>query len=155
MNRSFTLFALLAVACSSPGLPPAGPKPGETDIGYDTKPTEKTTGAVTTVPTEKTGANRPFTLEELLRGKVAGLQVLRGPGGTTVYRIRGQNSLLSDKEPLFVVDGVQMNSLGAERAISGLTLSDIRQVDVLKDVASTSVYGTAAAGGVILITTRR
>ena len=155
MARPILLLALLTVSCGGPGLPPAGPKPGEADIGYDTKPTEKTTGAVSTVQTDKAGGNRPFTLEELLRGKVAGLQVVRGPGGTSIYRIRGVNSLLADKEPLFVVDGIQMTSASAEKALSGLSLSDIRQVDVLKDVASTSVYGTSGAGGVILITTRR
>jgi TonB-dependent starch-binding outer membrane protein SusC len=158
MTRPILLLAavlLVLPSCGGPGLPPAGPKPGEVDIGYDTKPAAQVTGAITSVSGEKASSSRPANLEELLRGRVAGLQVIRGPGGRAVYRIRGVSSLQQQQEPLFVVDGVRMTSVGAANTLSGLTIDDILQVDVLKDVASTSVYGTGGAGGVILITTRR
>ena len=71
------------------------------------------------------------------------------------FRIRGTNSLQNDRAPLFVVDGIQIPDHGVHTALAGLTPDDIRQVDVLKDVASTSIYGMRGSGGVILITTRR
>ena len=104
---------------------------------------------------DNAAGKRPVRLDELLQGKVAGLQVIRGADGRISYRIRGKDSLLANQEPLFVVDGVQMSSVAAATTIDGLSYEDIRQVDVLKDVASTSIYGTSGAGGVIIITTRR
>jgi iron complex outermembrane receptor protein len=71
------------------------------------------------------------------------------------YRLRGQNSLLYEQEPLFVVDGIPTSAAHLETALSGVVSEDIRQIDVLKDVASTSIYGMRGAGGVIIITTRR
>ncbi|HSL70711.1 MAG TPA: TonB-dependent receptor plug domain-containing protein [Longimicrobiales bacterium] len=148
--------ALIVVAgCGAATLPPAGPKPGEVDVGYGTQDKSKVTGAVSSLSEDDVSTARPLPIEDLLRGRVPGLQVLRGPGGTVTYRIRGTNSLQNDRAPLFVVDGIQIPD-GAERsALAGLTPDDIRQVDVLKDVASTSIYGMRGAGGVILITTRR
>lgn len=148
--------ALISVAgCGGRGLPDAGPGPGEVDVGYDTREEEKVTGAVTTIASDRSRNGRPLTVEELLRGKVAGLVVMKGPGGSSVFRLRGQNSLLFNQEPLFVVDGIPTEAGGVNTALSGLTHDDIRQIDVLKDIASTSIYGSRGAGGVILITTRR
>jgi iron complex outermembrane receptor protein len=97
---------------------------------------------------------KTLRVEELLRGRVPGLQVIRGSGGRSSFRIRGTNSLLNDQEPLFVVDGVQLAPGGVYASLAGMTGNDIRQIDVLKDIASTSIYGTRGAGGVILITTK-
>jgi TonB-dependent SusC/RagA subfamily outer membrane receptor len=124
------------------------------DIGYGTKPEKETTGAVTSVSDKEVPASSgPLRLEELLRGRVAGLQVVNLPGGKYTLRIRGTNSLLRDQAPLIIVDGVQITDLTS--ALAGFTPGDIRQVDVLKDVASTAVYGMRGAGGVILVTTHR
>jgi TonB-dependent SusC/RagA subfamily outer membrane receptor len=150
------ITAVISVAgCGGRGLPDAGPGPGEVDIGYDTREEEKVTGAVTTLGTDRSHNGRPLTVEELLRGKVAGLVVMKGAGGRSTFRLRGENSLISNQEPLFVVDGVPTEAAAVNTALSGLTHDDIRQIDVLKDVASTSIYGSRGAGGVILITTRR
>ena len=147
--------ALIAVAaCGGPGLPPAGPQPGDVDVGYGTQPGEQVTGAVTSVPGEpNSGGAR---IDELLRGRVAGLQIIPKPEGGYTFRIRGITTLTGEPpEPLFVVDGNQVSAAQIENALAGLTRDDIRQVDVLKDIASTSVYGTRGVGGVIIINTKR
>jgi TonB-dependent SusC/RagA subfamily outer membrane receptor len=148
--------ALLAIlGCGSPGLPPQGPNPGEVDVGHDTQPEEKVTGAVTSVRDAELGETRAGGIQELLRGRVAGLEILPQPGGGFRYRIRGVGTINETPEPLFIVDGNPVAAAQLESALSGLTRDDIRQIDVLKDVASTSVYGIRGAGGVVIINTRR
>lgn len=143
-------------ACGGPGLPPAGPTPGEeVDVGYGTRGVQETTGAVTSVPESTVVSGNPRRVEEILRGRVAGLQVLRGAGGRVTYRIRGVNSLLNDQEPLFIVDGMPVPAGSIEGVLGAVSPEDIRQIDVLKDIASTSIYGMRGAGGVIIIHTRR
>lgn len=149
-----TAAGLLIAGCAGPDLPPAGPAPGEVDVGYGTRPASSTTGAVATVTEDETSSVNQLHIDELLRGRVAGLQVISTASGVT-YRLRGQNSILSEQEPLFIVDGVPTTSVQLPFALSGVSTEDIRQIDVLKDVASTSIYGMRGAGGVIIITTRR
>ncbi|MGH9888661.1 MAG: TonB-dependent receptor plug domain-containing protein, partial [bacterium] len=96
---------------------------------------------------------RPRGIEEMLRGRIPGL-VLSGTGPTLTLRLRGTNSLLLDQEPLVIVDDVMIQSGNIANALAGLTPDDIKQVSVLKDVASTSIYGSRGAGGVILIRTK-
>ena len=143
-----------STGCGAPGLPPAGPTPGSVDVGYGTQPADKVTGAVSSMSEDEVNKTRALRVEELLRGRVPGLQVTKGIGGRSSFRIRGTNSLLNDQEPLFVLDGVQLAAGGVYAGLAGMTASDIRQIDVLKDIASTSIYGTRGAGGVILITTK-
>ena len=147
------MSALLA-ACGAPGLPPAGPAPGEVNVGYGTKDAGKVTGAVTSVSDKEVKSGGVSSVDEFLRGKVAGLQVTRTKTGVT-YRIRGTSSLINDRPPLFVLDGIQLGDATVTSVLAGLTPNDIRQVDVLKDVASTSIYGIRGAGGVIIINTYR
>lgn len=161
MSKTLAIVATLGVAvltlggCAGPGLPPAGPAPGEVDIGYDKQDEEDVTGAVSSVSDARLSDGRPLRIEELLRGRVPGLRIVKGPDGRFTLRIRGTDSLLYDQEPLVVVDGIQITAGSLHTALVGLTPEDIRQIDVLKDVASTSIYGMRGAGGVILITTRR
>ena len=155
---AFSLALAFGVgACGGPGLPPAGPKPGDVDVGYGTQPGEKVTGAVSTVKAENVGGGQQSAnVAELLRGRVAGLEVRPDPAGGYSYRIRGLSTINQNApEPLFVIDGIQTTAKDVPSALSGLTRDDIRQVDVLKDIASTSIYGTRGVGGVIVITTRR
>jgi TonB-dependent starch-binding outer membrane protein SusC len=151
--------ALLALTqCGGRGLPEAGPKPGEVETGYGAQAKEKVTGAVSSVTDSNVSAARPLRLQDLLRGKIAGLEVVTRRDGSEVLRIRGGNTSLmgaQDQDPLVVVDGVPIAQEALASALAGLTPEDIRQVDVLKDVASTSIYGSRGAAGVILITTRR
>ncbi len=91
---------------------------------------------------------------ELLRGRVAGLEVTAEPDGSYHFRIRGMSTINETPEPLFIVDGKPVDAPSLTSALAGLTRDDIASVDVLKDVASTSVYGMRAAGGVVIIKTR-
>lgn len=120
-------------------------------MGYGAQPKGKVSGAVTTLSNKDFGT-RPQGIEEFLRGKVAGLEIIRRGSGFT-FRIRGSGSMIVDKEPLVIVDGVMIQEGNIANALAGLTPDDIKQVNVLKDVASTSIYGGRGAGGVILITT--
>jgi TonB-dependent SusC/RagA subfamily outer membrane receptor len=111
----------------------------------------QSTGATTTVAPE---ANRggPMTIDELLRGRVAGMQIVALPEGGYSYKIRGTEGMA---EPLFLVDGIEIHPRQLEGALAGLTRDDIRKVEVLKDLASTAMYGMKGAGGVVLITTKK
>lgn len=133
---------------------PRSDRPGDSvQIGYGAQEKEKVIGAVTTVPGEAV-AMRPLRIETLLRGRVAGLQVVQGPRGPS-FRIRTTGTMLQDQEPLVIVDGVMIPGEQLETALAGLLPEQIRSVNVLKDVASTSVYGTRGAGGVILVVTKK
>jgi TonB-dependent SusC/RagA subfamily outer membrane receptor len=146
--------ALLGVAACTQRSRPATPRPAadSVEVGYGALPRDKVTGAVTTL-SEKDLSVRPLRIEELLRGKVPGLQIIR-QGDRVSFRIRGTNSALVDQEPLVIVDNVMIQEGNIASALAGLTTDDISQVNVLKDVASTSIYGFRGAGGVILITTK-
>ena len=122
------------------------------EVGYGARPKDRLTGAVTTLSNDDISA-RPLRIEELLRGKIPGL-VINGSGAALTLRLRGTNSLIADQEPLVIVDDVMIMSGNIANALAGLTPDDIRQVSVLKDIASTSIYGSRGAGGVILIKTR-
>ena len=91
--------------------------------------------------------------EELLEGRFAGVRVIRVPGGIVV-RIRGATSLNGSNEPLYIVDGMEMVA-GPGGALTGINPMDIVNIEVLKDIGSTSAYGVRGANGVVLITTRR
>ena len=113
------------------------------------------------------------TLDEMLEGAVPGMTFMQNSGqvgATPRLRIRGTSTVLGSQEPLWVVDGIiveepvnvdasQLNDLDfvnlLGNAISGLNPSDIQEISVLKDAAATALYGTQAANGVIVITTRK
>ena len=123
-------------------------------VGYGTQKKANLTGAVSTVDLSKTMAGRPQQdVAKALQGAVPGLSVISNNGdinGKPTLRIRDVGTLSNDAKsnPLIVVDGVPMDD------ISFLNTQDIESVSVLKDAASTSIYGTRAAFGVILIQTK-
>src|SRR5262245_41195506 len=143
------LFGL--TACARHASPTSRPPADSVQVGYGAQPKDKVTGAVTTISADQITA-RPMRIEELLRGKVPGL-VITGTGSSMKLRLRGTNSLLADQEPLVIVDDVMIRTGNVANALAGLVPDDIKQVSVLKDVASTSIYGSRGAGGVILIKT--
>ena len=154
---------LCLAACSGQSHPPTPPpEPVGVDVGYGPQPKDRVTGAVTSLSEQELG-NRPLRIEEFLRGKVAGLQIIQ-TGMSVRFRIRGTSSIQRDpknasreteQDALVVVDGVMISNEALNSALAGLVPGDIKQVSVLKDVASTSIYGFRGAGGVILITTKR
>jgi len=134
---------VLLAGCGGKGLPePAVPQPDRS-------------GAVSTVQSNQIPSGS-LTLQDLLRGKASGLEFITQADGTQRIQIRGMASISQTPEPLIQVDGIEIPANQLSSALAGLTRDDIKRVDVLKDVASTSIYGIRAAGGVILIfTTRR
>ncbi|MDR0657565.1 MAG: TonB-dependent receptor [Mediterranea sp.] len=123
-------------------------------VGYGTQKKVNLTGAVSTVDVSKTLAARPQSdVSKALQGVVPGLTIINNSGrlnAKPTITIRGTGTLSNDAKsnPLIIVDGVAMED------ISYLNPNDIENVSVLKDAASTSIYGTRAAFGVILITTK-
>ena len=142
-------------ACMGSGRLAPRPAPDHAEIGYGTQPERDNTGAVSSLSETEVGVARPMRIEDLLRGKIAGLQIIRTRTGATSFRIRGTQSMMFEQEPLVVVDGIPLRSGSVESALAGLTPEDVERVDVLKDLASTAIYGSRGAGGVILIRTRR
>jgi TonB-dependent starch-binding outer membrane protein SusC len=93
------------------------------------------------------------SIEEILKGRVAGVTVTQGEGGIAV-RIRGATSFYGSNEPLYVLDGVPVNS-GPGGTLAGIAPYDIESIHVLKDPADTALYGMRGANGVIVIKTKR
>jgi TonB-linked SusC/RagA family outer membrane protein len=122
-------------------------------VGYGTQVRREITGAVQTVQA-KTLEDIPVAqTTQKLQGKLAGVQILQGtgkPGQGIQVRIRGQASISAGSEPLYVVDGFPLVT-----DISTINPDEIETITVLKDAASTSLYGSRAANGVVLITTKQ
>jgi TonB-dependent starch-binding outer membrane protein SusC len=107
------------------------------------------------------------TVDGALQGRSAGVTVLRSsgtPGGGISVRIRGATSISGSNEPLYVIDGVPVatgsySALGVgnqgTNALASINTQDIESIEILKDAAATAIYGTRAANGVVLITTKR
>ena len=90
------------------------------------------------------------SIEEILAGRVAGVQVGRNEEGAMTVRIRGATSVNSSNDPLYVIDGVAIQP-GPGGSLAGINPSDIESIKVLKDAVATSEYGSRGANGVILI----
>ncbi len=118
--------------------------------GYSSQAKKSITGAVSVVNTKELIANPGSNVESLLQGRAAGLTVGTSgvPGAGSNVRVHGY-STFGNNEPLYVVDGTRVTS------ISDLNPNDIESLQVLKDASAASIYGSAAAGGVIIITTKR
>ncbi len=121
-------------------------------LGYGTQKKSDVTGAVAKVDAEEL-MERPVTnVTQALQGRVAGVEVFNtspAPGNNARIRIRGINSLNTNKEPLVVVDGIIGVDLGV------LNPNDIESLEVLKDASATAIYGARGANGVIIVTTKR
>lgn len=91
------------------------------------------------------------SIEQLLASRVAGVSLAQARDGHLVIRIRGQNSLLGDQDPLFVVNGIP---LGRAANFSAISRYDIATIDVVKDAAGMAMYGIRGANGVIVVRTK-
>ena len=122
-------------------------------VGYTTQRKESLTGAMTTVKSEKLKDVTTPSVENMLNGKVPGVYVAPGsgqPGAGGAVVIRGQASLSGSTQPLWVIDGVIVGSSAGD-----LNPADIETMTVLKDAASTAIYGSEGANGVIVVTTKK
>ena len=120
-------------------------------IGYGTAKKKDLTGAVSTVKGDALAKVPVTNVAEALTGKLAGVQITTtdgSPDAEMIIKVRGGGSITGDNSPLYIVDGFPMSSM------SDLSPSDIEDITVLKDAASTAIYGSQGANGVILITTK-
>ncbi len=130
-------------------------------IGYGSLKRTDLTGAVTSVSAESIEQSVPTSIDQVLQGRAAGVQLQQNsgaPGGSSSIRIRGVSSLTESNEPIFVIDGVIIDNTtgsGSQNALSAINPSDIVSLDVLKDASATAIYGSRAANGVIIVTTKR
>lgn len=120
--------------------------------GYQVQRKADLTGSVSVVSTKDLKSSADTDPMRSLQGKVPGMTITTdgSPIGTGTVRIRGIGSFNSSQDPLFVIDGVPTTT-----ALNSLNMNDIESMQVLKDAASASIYGSRAANGVIIITTKR
>jgi TonB-linked SusC/RagA family outer membrane protein len=137
-------------------------------IGYGTQDRSQVTGAVTTLQGSEI-QNQPVAgIDAALQGRAPGVQVTQNsgePGNGISVRIRGAASITASNQPLYVVDGVpiqndtvsQLNPSGGQKptAVTGIDPNEIESITILKDAASAAIYGSRAANGVVMITTKR
>ncbi|MEO5777063.1 MAG: TonB-dependent receptor [Flavobacterium sp.] len=123
------------------------------NVGYGTQKKSLVTGAISKVTAKDLEKIPNGGVEQSLQGRVAGVTIAMNsgqPGARSTVRIRGTTTLNGGNEPLWVVDGIVVDS----GALGAINQSDIESIEVLKDAASAAIYGTKAASGVILITTK-
>lgn len=143
-------------------------------VGYGSMRKSDLTGSVVSVKIDEDEAGRNTSIDELLQGRAAGVQVLNNnaaPDAGVSIRVRGLSTFEGGSEPLYVVDGViingssssvnQMASGSTENSsneevngLMGINPQDIAKIEVLKDASATAIYGSQGANGVILITTK-
>ena len=139
-------------------------------IGYGSVSKKDLTGAITSIKPTTIAAEQSKGIEDIIRGRAAGVQVSANgsePGATISIKIRGTSSLTGNSEPLYVVDGIIMDTAtedtdnpisgyaSQQGGISGVNPQDIESIEVLKDASATAIYGSRAANGVIIITTKQ
>ena len=139
-------------------------------VGYGSMRRSDLTGSVASVKVDENDALRSTSVNQLLQGRAAGVRVTNSggaPDGGVSINIRGMSSF-NDTQPLYVVDGIIINSSGSSASLlsgdgnydedtnglMGLNPSDIANIEILKDASATAIYGALGANGVILITTK-
>lgn len=132
-------------------------------IGYGTVKKQDATSAVTTVTTKDFNKGPLVSAEQLIQGKVAGIQVTNSggsPGEGALIRIRSGSSLNANNDPLYVIDGVPVDAggggvVGGRNPLATINQNDIESINILKDAAATAIYGSRASNGVVIITTKK
>ncbi|MHB1196378.1 MAG: SusC/RagA family TonB-linked outer membrane protein [Lutibacter sp.] len=138
-------------------------------VGYGSQRKKDIAGAISTVKSEELILSSSPSIGDVLRGKVSGLQITQNsaqPGGGLDIQIRGAGSINASNDPLIVVDGFPITDFqqpgtgnrydgGTQSVLNSFNPNDIESVSVLKDASATSIYGSRAANGVILITTKK
>jgi TonB-linked SusC/RagA family outer membrane protein len=146
-------------------------------VGYGTMRKSDLTGSITTVKVNEQQASQITTVDKFLQGRAAGVYVNSGsaaPGGAVNVRIRGASSFSGGNEPLYVVDGVIINTASqdvdnslragtnpgnssqeAQNGLTSINPQDIENIEILKDASATAIYGSRAANGVVIITTKQ
>lgn len=144
-------------------------------IGYGQVNKKDLTGAVSSIKPREEDAVQVNSVDALIRGRAAGVQVTQSngsPGGALSVKIRGLNSLRGNNEPLYVVDGIIITNSSldtkdvfpsgqnasnqeSQNGLSGINPQDIESIEILKDASATAIYGSRGANGVVIITTKQ
>lgn len=146
-------------------------------VGYGTVRKKDLTGSVSSVKFDEKEAAQITSIDKLLQGRAAGVEVNTGsaaPGGAINVRIRGLSSISGGTEPLYVVDGIIVNTATqdntnslkvgtnpgnsyqeAQNGLTAINPQDIESIEILKDASATAIYGSRGANGVVLITTKQ
>lgn len=136
-------------------------------MGYSAVQKRDITGSITSIKTDKFKDISLNGIDQALQGQAAGVQVVQSsgtPGGGISVRIRGSTSIYASNRPLFIVDGIpvetgtlSLRSFGGQddNALSLINPADIESIQVLKDASAKAMYGSRAANGVVFITTKR
>jgi TonB-linked SusC/RagA family outer membrane protein len=131
--------------------------------GYTTQEKREITGSISSIKARDIENTPILSLDQAMQGRMAGVNVTTAtgvPGSAVKVEIRGQGSISAGSEPLYIVDGVPINTSDAgtitsQNPLSFLDPKDIASIEVLKDAAAASIYGAEAANGVVLVTTKR
>ncbi len=131
--------------------------------GYQTRKKRDEAGAISSVKASQLENLPSVSLDKALQGKAAGVLVQSNngiPGGSINVRIRGEGSIGAGNNPLYIVDGVQLNTRNdaaftQANPLSFLNPDDIESIDILKDAASAAIYGSTASNGVVIVTTKK
>ena len=129
-------------------------------IGYGRAKKNDLTGSVTAIKPDELSHGLQTSADDMLAGKVAGLNITSeggAPGAGSKIRIRGGSSLNASNDPLYVIDGLQMDpaGIGGMNPLSSINPNDIESFTVLKSASATAIYGSRASNGVIIITTKK
>ena len=139
-------------------------------IGYGKTTVKDATGSVASVTSENFNKGVVASPEQLIQGKITGVQITQTtgePGAGIAFRIRGSNSIRSNNNPLFVVDGIPLSGGGtpapgdiafgggnSKNPLNFLNPNDIESINILKDASATAIYGSRGANGVVIIVTK-
>jgi len=131
--------------------------------GYGTQTKKELTGAVSSITGEKIQNMPVQTFDKAMQGRAAGVQVTTNsgqPGSGISVRVRGVGTINGSAEPLYIIDGVQVNAGGLSTAttqnvLGAINPNDIESIQILKDAATAGIYGSQAANGVVVVTTKR
>lgn len=124
-------------------------------VGYGTSTVKDFTGSVASIGERTLGQLNAPNSSQMLQNLAAGVQVSSGtgvPGETVRVRVRGATSLTGSNEPLYVIDGIPVESASV---LDNIPSSDIKSMDVLKDASAAAIYGSRAANGVVIVTTKQ
>lgn len=130
-------------------------------VGYGQQEKKDVTGVVSAVGSKDFNKGAIVSPDQLIAGKIAGVQITPNggePGAASTIRIRGGTSINASNEPLYVIDGVPIDnstSNGVRNPLNFLNPADIETFTVLKDASAAAIYGSRAANGVIIITTKK
>lgn len=134
-------------------------------VGYGTEIKTKVTGSIDVVKADEIALTPVSTVEQALQGKAAGvfIEANNGKVGSDMrIRIRGNSSVNASNQPLIIVDGVPINTVGVNdyfnvvlNPLNDIDFNDIESIEILKDASAAAIYGARGANGVVIITTKR